>query len=69
MEEEELKYMIGIDEVARFFKVSRTTIRNWTKKGKIPSYRHPCNNRRLYKKKDIEAIKNNVKLIEEQNHT
>ncbi|WP_419184824.1 hypothetical protein [Botrimarina mediterranea] len=31
-------------------------MRNWGRDGKIPEYRHPVNNYRLFKRKDLERL-------------
>jgi DNA (cytosine-5)-methyltransferase 1 len=36
--------------------VSANTIRNWGADGKLPEYRHPVNNHRLFKRADLESI-------------
>ena len=45
-----------IKEAAEFIGVSEMTLRRWDSSGKLSSYRHPINNYRLYKKKDLEKI-------------
>lgn len=54
--------MAGIDdflrvkEAAALLGVSPNTIRNWGRDEKLPEYRHPVNNYRLYKKRDLEKL-------------
>lgn len=52
---------IHIKEAASYLGVSCNTLRNWEKHGKFTSYRHPINNYRLYKKKDLETFLNKIK--------
>ncbi len=47
---------ITIKETSRILKVTRQTLRNWDKTGKLVAYRHPLNNYRLYKKDDLYRI-------------
>jgi len=42
---------------AEFLGVSTNTIRNWGREDKLPEYRHPVNNYRLYKRRDLERLK------------
>lgn len=52
---------ITIKDAARILCVSKMTLRNWDKSGKLIAFRHPLNNYRVYKIEDIEKI---VELIE-----
>lgn len=36
--------------------VSKLTLRNWDKAGKLPAYRHPISNYRVYRVEDLEKI-------------
>lgn len=45
-----------IKAAAALLGVSVNTLRNWERAGKIPTYRHPVNGYRLYKKSDLEAM-------------
>ncbi len=47
---------IRINEAARYLGVCRNTLRNWGRTGKIPEYRHPVNNYRLFKVSDLEKL-------------
>ena len=42
-----------VKEVARLLKVSPNTVRAWADSGKLPEHRHPVNNYRLFKLKDV----------------
>ncbi|QDV81042.1 Helix-turn-helix domain protein (plasmid) [Planctomycetes bacterium K2D] len=45
-----------VTDAAEFLGVSPNTMRNWGRDGKIPEYRHPVNNYRLFKRKDLERL-------------
>ncbi|MFV1969058.1 MAG: MerR family DNA-binding transcriptional regulator, partial [Pirellulaceae bacterium] len=51
---------IRVKEAAELFGVSTNTLRAWGANGKIPEYRHPVNNYRLYKREEIERIMSQV---------
>jgi excisionase family DNA binding protein len=55
------KKLISIKEAAEILHVSKLTLRNWDKSGKLSALRHPINNYRVYKMEDIEKI---IKQIE-----
>lgn len=58
---------IQIKEASELLGVTKLTLRNWDKAKKLTSYRHPINNYRVYNKKDIynllDQIKNNKSPI------
>jgi excisionase family DNA binding protein len=45
-----------VKEAAKLLGVSPNTVRAWGAAGKIPEYRHPANNYRMFKKSDLEKI-------------
>lgn len=47
---------LQIKEASEFLGVTATTLRNWEKRGKLLSHRHPINQYRLYKREDLEAL-------------
>lgn len=47
---------VSVKEASEILDVAPNTIRAWGKAGKIPEYRHPANNYRLYKKKELETL-------------
>ena len=55
-EMEKLDEFLQITEAAEFLGVCCNTLRNWGRMGKIPEYRHPVNNYRLYKVHDLESL-------------
>lgn len=46
-----------VTEAAEFLGVSANTVRNWARDGKVPEYRHPMNNYRLFRRKDLEKVR------------
>ncbi|MCC6934350.1 MAG: MerR family DNA-binding transcriptional regulator [Candidatus Yanofskybacteria bacterium] len=59
------KYLM-VQEVARLLGVTPLTIRNWDAKGKLPAYRHPLNNYRMYKVEDVETIIRKMEISREK---
>ena len=51
-----LSEFVTIREAARFLGVAPNTLRNWHAAGKIPVYRNPISNYRLFKKTDLEDL-------------
>lgn len=47
---------VRVKEAAELLGVCTNTVRSWGAAGKIPEHRHPINNYRLYKRKDLERI-------------
>lgn len=56
---------LTVKEAAEYLGVAKNTIRNWDAAGKIPVYRHPANNYRLFKKKDLDRM---LQQIDESGH-
>jgi excisionase family DNA binding protein len=52
---------LRVGEAARLVGVSRATLRNWDKAGKLRAVRHPMNGYRLYRRKDLEGILKDLK--------
>lgn len=57
---------VKVHEAARILGVSPNTVRKWGASGQIPEYRHPVNRYRLYKRKDLEAL---LQQIEKSNRS
>ena len=61
---------ITIKDAASVLGVSKLTLRNWDKSGKLKAFRHPFNNYRIYKVEDIDKvlnmIENNGPLIQKR---
>ncbi len=51
-----LRDYLTIKEAAALLGVSPNTLRNWERAGRIPTYRHPINNYRLYKQAELEQL-------------
>jgi len=51
---------LSICEAAELLKVTKQTLRNWDKQGKLKPHRHPFNNYRLYKKSDMVKLLNKI---------
>ena len=47
---------VRVKEAAEILDVAPNTIRAWGAAGKITEYRHPANNYRLYKRKELESL-------------
>ena len=53
---EKLHDYMRIQEAAAFLGVSPNTLRNWGREEKVPEFRHPVNNYRLYRRSDLERL-------------
>jgi len=51
-----LQDYLRIKERRHFSGSRKSTLRNWGRNGKIPTYRHPINRYRLYKKAELETV-------------
>lgn len=51
-----LRDYLRISQAAEFLGVSANTLRNWTRTGKVKSYRNPVNGYRLFKTKDLQGL-------------
>jgi MerR family transcriptional regulator, copper efflux regulator len=51
-----LDQFLRIHEAAAYLGVCRNTLRNWCRQGKIPEYRHPVNNYRLFREADLDSL-------------
>lgn len=47
---------LTVGEAAITLGVSRSTLRNWDKAGKLKPYRHPVNGYRLYDRNELNAL-------------
>lgn len=51
-----LQDYLQIKAAAAFLGVSPNTLRNWERRGKLPTFRHLVNGYRLYKRTDLESL-------------
>ena len=51
-----LDRFLRIHEAAEHLGVCRNTLRNGCRQGKIPEYRHPVNNYRLFKRDNLDRL-------------
>jgi len=51
-----LNHYMTVKKAAGFLGVSPMTLRRWDNENKLKAMRHPMNNYRLYKKKQLEKI-------------
>ena len=47
---------LTVKSAAEFLGVSRSTLRNWDRAGKLKPHRHPMNRYRLYRRSELEAV-------------
>ena len=47
---------ITIKDASKILGMSKITLRNWDKSGKLKAHRHPFNNYRVYKIEDIDKV-------------
>ena len=47
---------LTVGEAAATLGVSRSTLRNWDKAGKLKPFRHPVNRYRLYSREELDAL-------------
>ncbi len=47
---------LTVSEAAELLGVSPNTVRSWGSDGRIPEYRHPVNNYRLYKRGELQHV-------------
>lgn len=59
---EDLDELMTVNKSAKFLGVTGKTLRNWDKAQKIPTYRHPVNRYRLFKKRDLLNILLSIKI-------
>jgi len=52
---------LTVGEAAATLGVSRSTLRNWDKTGKLKPYRHPVNGYRLYNGNELKTLLQEVK--------
>lgn len=50
-----------VGQAADYLGVSRSTLRNWDRDGRLKPYRHPVNSYRLYKRDDLQLLLKQIK--------
>lgn len=65
MEENQL---ITSNQAAKLLHITKKTLFNWERAGKIVARRHPMNNYRLYNKQDIQDLVNKINGNENDNN-
>ena len=50
---ENIETYLTVGEAASMLGVSRSTLRNWDRAGKVRAYRHPVNGYRLYREEEL----------------
>jgi excisionase family DNA binding protein len=58
-----LSNYLTVGEAAFTLGVSRSTLRNWDKAGKLKPYRHPVNGYRLYNREELDALLKEVQIV------
>lgn len=53
---------LTVGDAASTLGVSRSTLRNWDKDGRLKAYRHPVNGYRLYSKEELEILLQEIRL-------
>ena len=53
---EKLKDYLRVKDAAEFLGVSPNTIRNWSREGKLKTFRNPINGYRLFRKTDLKKL-------------
>lgn len=56
--------LVTLGEAASFLGVSKATLRNWDKEGKLKAHRHPINQYRVYDLEEIRALRTQTALFE-----
>ena len=51
---------LTVSEAAKLLSVAPNTVRAWGAAGKLTEYRHPVNNYRLFKLKDVERLSRRI---------
>ncbi len=54
---------LTVGEAAETLGVSKATLRNWDKAGKLKPHRHPLNGYRLYCRKELDGLLKEIEQI------
>lgn len=60
---ESFRDYMTIRDAAEYLGVSPSTLRNWDRTGKVKTIRHPVNNYRLYRTKDLDVLLSAMKSV------
>jgi len=58
---ENLRDYMTVGEAAEFLGVSASTLRNWDRAGRLVARRHPINGYRLYEKRQLERLLDEIR--------
>jgi type I restriction enzyme M protein len=64
-----MSQFVSLAEAATYLGVSKATLRNWDKAGKLTAIRHPTNDYRLYALSDLRELKSQLMLFEPEQRT
>jgi len=59
--EVKLSDYLTVNDAAALLGVSKTTLRNWDRAGKLKARRHPLNGYRLYSREELESLIKSVR--------
>lgn len=59
--QESIHAYLTVGEAASMLGVSKSTLRNWDRVGKLKAFRHPVNGYRLYRREELEALLKKVR--------
>ncbi len=59
---------VTVKEAAKLLDVAPNTVRAWGATGKITEYRHPANNYRLYKRRELEKLVEKARMPMKPKH-
>ena len=59
---------LQVKDAAELLGVSANTIRNWGREEKLPEYRHPLNNYRLFRRRDLERLRRAIYAPKRSRH-
>jgi DNA (cytosine-5)-methyltransferase 1 len=57
--------LLLVKDAAMMLGVSPNTIRNWGRNGKLPEFRHPMNQYRLFREVDLLRIRRKLEQIQQ----
>jgi MerR family copper efflux transcriptional regulator len=63
---QQLAGYLRISEAARYLGVPPNTLRNWVNAGKVAAIRHPLNGYRLFKRSDLDAVRERAAIVNTQ---